>query len=1009
MATGKPQKLGKYEVLDIVGRGGTGVVYKAIDPGIGRLVAIKMMTVGFADDPRLLKRFYREAQCAGKLQHPNIVPIYDLGDQDGNPYMVMEFLKGESLGSIISAGRSISLEQKLKIVIQICNALGYAHQRGVVHRGIKPANAIVLQDFTVKIVDFGIARIGNEIVTRPGQIVGSVQYLSPEQINASQVDSRTDIFSVGVLLYQLLAYALPFDGKDTGAILLKIIHDPPPPLSTYLRAYPADLDSILARALAKTREERYATADDLAFDLARVQEELKREKVFEYLKSVDDLMANSQWNQAKEQILEVLKIDPQNTHVNDLLRTIQQRIQAQQRSEQARELRLQAEQAVARDELGDALRHLDRAVELDTDSKDLLQVRNSVAERKARAEQFAALLQRAESARDSGELEEAQKAMTEALALDKDNTEAKALNAIITREIAEQNKLKQVQNYLDEARKRLASRSFTDALDMLKKAEMLSPNAPGVRELENLAVSGQEHEKRRKQIERFNTEIEDALNQDDFALACSKATEGLGLFPEERSLLKHKGLVEKQREASEKRAYVEGQIAAAHRLLNSADPDQSLPPLKDALKKYPQETALLSMLSVVKETLDRLRVERNKAEYGKRAKNAIRRKAYDEAIQILNEGRKEIVSSELDDLLQFAQEEASNYATRKKIDAVAEQAHRLISAHEYQRAIDLLESVLKGLNDEELIIILADARRHLEEFNQQIKEAIAKAERLLRQDRYGEAVRFLEGRCEQCGECPELAAFLQQARYQLARVQKFSVTKENVRDAIARDDFDGASTILRGFREQFSETLDARLLQQEVETARSRVATAAMEKALSDARVLLMVRSVESAEGILDSVAKWSNYATPELRERYEALKALALESRAKHAASGWAQRLNQARIAEQVTAPRVESCEDGAAVGSETNRTAAVGRTQLEAILGQVTQIAGRYANNQRVQSAIDDLKQRLTISIAALEEEGASTHLPKANTSGSGETDNSPMHKYSSLTRNMTRRWNC
>ena len=987
MATGKLKKLGKYEVLDVVGRGSIGVVYKAIDPGIGRLVAIKMMTLGFADDPKLLKRFYREAQSAGKLQHPNIVTIYDLGDQDGNPYMVMEFLTGESLSSMISASRSLSLEQKLKIAIQICNALGYAHTHGVVHRGIKPANAIVLRDLTVKIVDFGVARISNERVTTPGQITG-IQYMSPEQINASHVDSRTDIFSVGVLLYQLLAYALPFDDKDRGAILLKIIHDPAPALSTYLRGYPAELDSILARALAKTREERYATADDLAFDLVRVQEELKSEKVAAYLKAVDDLMVNAQWNQAKEQILEVLKIDQQNSQVNDLLRTVQQRIQAQERNGQVRELRLQAEQAVARNELGNALRYLDRAVELDTDSKDLLQVRNLIAGRKARAEQFAALFQRAESARDSGELEDAQKAITEALALDKDNHEAKTLNGIITREIAEQNKLTQIQNYLDETRKCLASRNFTAALDVLKKAEMLAPNEPGVRELQNIAVSGQEQEKRRKQIERFNAEIEDALNRDDFALACSIATEGLRLFPEERSLLKHKGLAEKQREANEKRAYVEGQIATAHRLLNSADPDQSLSSLKEALKKYPEETALLSMLAVVKETRDRLRMERNKAECGKRAKDAIRRKAYDEAIQILNEGREEFVSSELDDLLQFAQEEASNYVNRKKIDAVAEQAHQLISAHEYRRAIELLESVLKELNDEELIIILVDARRHLEQFNHQIKEAIAKAERLLRHDRYGEAVRFLEVRREQCGESPELAAFLQQARYQLARVQKFSVTKENVRDAIALDDFDGASTILRGFRAQFGDALDARLLQQEIDTARSRVATAAIEKALRDARVLLIVRSVESAEGILDSVAKWSRYVAQELRERYDSLRARALEDAANHVAGERAQKSNQARMAEQVTASQVQKSEDGESVDSETDSTGVMGRTQLEDILGQVTKIAGHYTDNQRVQSAIDDLKQRLTISIAALEKEGFQRMGPNVETNGSSET---------------------
>ena len=160
MATNVPKKLGKYDVLDVVGRGGMGIVYKAIDPGIGRLVAIKMMTAGFVDDPDLLKRFYREAQSAGKLQHPNIVTIYDLGDQDGNPYMVMQFLEGESLDSIIASRRPVSLEQKLNTVIQVCNGLSYAHQHNVIHRDIKPANVKVLKDLTVKIVDFGISRTG---------------------------------------------------------------------------------------------------------------------------------------------------------------------------------------------------------------------------------------------------------------------------------------------------------------------------------------------------------------------------------------------------------------------------------------------------------------------------------------------------------------------------------------------------------------------------------------------------------------------------------------------------------------------------------------------------------------------------------------------------------------------------------------------------------------------------------------------------------------------------------
>src|SRR5437016_9896670 len=198
MSNSAPKQLGKYEVLEVIGRGGMGVVYKATDPEIGRLVGIKMMTSAVISDPDLLKRFYREAQSSGRLQHPNIVTIYDLGVHEGTPYLVMEFLEGESLDAFIRSGRAISLEEKLNIIIQVCNALAYAHEQKIVHRDIKPANVMVLKDGTVKLVDFGIARIGEEHVTRAGQLLGSIQYMSPEQIQDAPVDLRTDIFSTGV-------------------------------------------------------------------------------------------------------------------------------------------------------------------------------------------------------------------------------------------------------------------------------------------------------------------------------------------------------------------------------------------------------------------------------------------------------------------------------------------------------------------------------------------------------------------------------------------------------------------------------------------------------------------------------------------------------------------------------------------------------------------------------------------------------------------------------------------
>jgi serine/threonine protein kinase len=259
-----PTRIGKYEILEVIGRGGMGVVYKALDPALNRVVAVKMVTVGLADDPALTQRFYREARATASLRHPNIVTVYDLGEHEGNLYLVMEYIDGVSLDAAALSPRQLSITERIKIIIDVCHGLEYAHERGVVHRDIKPGNVMIPKEGDAKIVDFGIAHIGNDGITRTGEIVGSLKYMSPEQIKGGEADPRSDIFSTGVVLYQLVTGSLPFEAKEPASALFKILNDAPLPFEQFLSTYPDELEAVTTKALAKVPEDRYASAADFA-------------------------------------------------------------------------------------------------------------------------------------------------------------------------------------------------------------------------------------------------------------------------------------------------------------------------------------------------------------------------------------------------------------------------------------------------------------------------------------------------------------------------------------------------------------------------------------------------------------------------------------------------------------------------------------------------------------------------------------------------------------------------
>src|SRR5215475_460127 len=262
------EKIGRYEIVGELGRGAMGVVYKALDPTIGRTVALKTMRLDVhgLDAQEMVRRFQNEARAAGVLNHPNIVTIYDAGEEDGIFYIAMEFIEGTTLHELLAEKHVLPTDEVVQISRQICRGLDYAHSNGIVHRDVKPANIMLTPNGTVKIMDFGIAKSGGQ-VTNTGQVLGTPNYMSPEQVKGRPLDGRSDLFSMGVILYEMLTGEKPFVGQNVTTIIYKIVNETPiTPRDLDVTVHPG-LSAIVTKALAKAPDDRYQTGADLVRDL----------------------------------------------------------------------------------------------------------------------------------------------------------------------------------------------------------------------------------------------------------------------------------------------------------------------------------------------------------------------------------------------------------------------------------------------------------------------------------------------------------------------------------------------------------------------------------------------------------------------------------------------------------------------------------------------------------------------------------------------------------------------
>lgn len=847
MDSSKPvTQIGKYEVLGELGRGGMGVVYRAEDKFIGREVAIKQLLDA---TPELRQRFIVEAR-SGVLNHQNIVTVYDFGEQDGNPYIVMEYLRGDSLERILKGDRPLPLVEKLDIVRQVCDGIGYAHQKGVVHRDIKPANVMVQPDGHIKIVDFGIARLESSSGhTVTGAVIGTFHYISPERLKGEASDGRADIWACGVMLYLMLTGKLPFAGEDISA-LHKVVNEQFEPLSNFLSVYPPTLDYVLDRALAKSPDDRYSSAEEMAADLEGINEALKRSRVGEVLTQVKVLLEQSQLTSVRPMLLDLQRLDPQNTEVKRLLREVQEKLSRQAKSEQLRQVVQLAEEAARTQKYGEALELFKQAAKLDPSNPGFTSKINQIRELKDKSDKVEALKSQARDARHRNDFRAAAQLIAEAITLDAANTDLRNEQARILQEQERLAKQESRRKLKEAGKESLGGRQFTEAIKVLRDALVLDPTDAETQEMYQLALTKQEEERRRKIIDQIVTEIQDQIFRGQLERALELIQRALDRLPGEGTLLRLKAETEKKHHEAVTQKLVE-ETSLEVQTLFFTSPQDALSVVQQALDKAPGEERLLDLQQRVVEQLKRSNLEGLRAQYLKQAQSSVETRDFTGAIHVLETALLECGESpDVQSLLDYSREQKNVTERRARAAAVIRSAQELIAAGDLEPAIALLQQAVKETPEPSVEQLLRQTQEQFDEVGRRVATIISRIQALSESDP-GNALQLLQSQSQAIQQHPQMLALRAQveknSEQQRVLAEAIQRASEQLRQGKLRD---GLET-LEAVRQAYGDLPGIATAIAEYKVKRGALANASVSQAMAEARQAVVAREALRALEIL--------------------------------------------------------------------------------------------------------------------------------------------------------------
>lgn len=631
------QYLGKYEIISEIGRGAMGAVYKARDPLIDRLVALKTITGGPSAQSNLLDRFYQEARSAGALQHPNIVTIYELGHEKNTPFIAMEYLEGESLDRIIDQHPVLPLSVKLGYIVRVCDALAYAHQHNVVHRDVKPANIMVTKEGVVKVVDFGIARLTDMSMTQPNMMIGSRAYMSPQLYKGERADARSDIWAVGVSLYELLAYRRPFIGDSEAELMFHIIYEKPEDLMSLSPECTEELVPIVGKMLEKKSEDRYQSMEDLLHAIEPIWKAAQQATVSGLLADCQQLVAAKDLQRAQALLRKALHIDVGNSQAKSMLEKVSVELRRSEILPRLQEHMSRGEGFLKVGQIREAKAEAEAALGLDSKHEPAHKLLAEVEAAAAKAQQLEQKLKLTKQRLAEGALTEAAAALGQALELDGANPQAQELNKQIEEEKLRREKRKKLSEILHRARTLWTELNYDECLTVLAAALQEFPNEPELKKLQESARTDQGEQKKQRQM----AEVRKLLGQQNFSEARKALDALLQEHPQDTAVknLQNLALQEEQEQKRQKRLEVE--ITALRALLGAGKYKQVVVKGEPLLQEFPQEYELKELVNYAQGEVAQQEQKRKEEEREKQIQGFLLCERYGEALDTARKAMKE--------------------------------------------------------------------------------------------------------------------------------------------------------------------------------------------------------------------------------------------------------------------------------------------------------------------------------------------------------------------------------